>query len=269
MTPVADWLNENGHEARIVMGEQYDTFGLTSRSKHARMVPEGASFYDALRDEVDALQPTHIHVNGSLNGLTVARAEAPYAPSVFQYHGGDVRGRNYIHLRVRLLADKVIVSTKDLDIYGEWYGCPVEKRFQYQGGREEGTALIILPPTIHFDFSRQAKEYARRHGLKLTIVDCTKGERIPSEEMPEFLSKFEYYLDFKGVRKAGTLSKAAMEAFAIGCKVVHDSDLNHVITEYGIRTPQDYLNLYRSQRRPSLAKTAARLAFAIPRSRML
>jgi len=43
----------------------------------------------------------------------------------------------------------------DFKMYGEWWGGPVGKQFTYKGGRKSGTALTIIPPTIHFDFENQ------------------------------------------------------------------------------------------------------------------
>jgi len=266
MTPVAEWLNQHGHEAKIVMRRKYDPFVLTSNSSCAVMVGSPKEFYNAVRREIREFNPTTIHVNSILEGLILSRALAPFVPIVFQYHGSEVRGRLKAHPRVRLAADKIIVSTSDLQRYGEWYDGPVDSMFFYRGGRKKGTALIILPPTIHFNFNRQAKKFSEMHGLELTIVDCRVGERIPHDEMPEFLSRFEFYLDFKGVTVQGAFSLIAKEAYAVGCKVIHDSNLSKAISNYRTRTPEDYLKLYESLAKPSAVITAARLAYSLPRA---
>ena len=269
MTPTADWLNNNGHKARIIMGQSNDLWGLTSKSASARMVTDNESFYEVVRSEIEQFKPTHIHVNSSINGLAVARVASPYIPMVFQYHGGDVRGRLYAHFRVRFFSERIIVSTPDLKMYGEWWTCPVSSEFTYKGGRKPGTAVTILPPSIHFDFENQCQKYAKIKGLDLTIIDCRKGERIPHDEMPEFLSQFEYYLDFKGVRIPGALSLAAKEAYSVGCKVIHDSNLSKVVDDFVERTPEDYLKLYLSLKRPSSIVTALRLGYCLPRDLLL
>jgi hypothetical protein len=269
MTSTADWLSNNGHEARIIMESRYDPWGLTFKSPNARMVDESEIFHKVIHDEIKKFKPTHIHINSSVNGAAVARAASPYVPIVFHYHGGDVRGRLYTHRSVRLNCDKLIVSTPDLKMYGEWWSCPIQSKFTYRGGRKPGTAISLLPPSLHFDFEHQCKKYAKIKGLDLTLIDTRKGERVAHDDLPELLSKYEYYLDFKGVRVPGALSMAAKEAYAVGCKVIHDSDLSKVVDDYIERTPEDYLNLYLSIKQPSMAITALRLGYSLPRSMIM
>ncbi|MEM2142076.1 MAG: hypothetical protein QXQ81_02325, partial [Candidatus Thorarchaeota archaeon] len=95
---------------------------------------------------------------------------------------------------------------------------------------------------------------------------CRKGESIPSAEMPAFLSRFEYYFDYKGI---DALSKKAMEAIECGCKVIPEGDDSIVLTSYKKTTPRDYLKLYRSLPRPSMMLSLARAAIAIPWSAFL
>lgn len=269
LTPVANWLSKNGHKARIVMGAWFYKWGYASDSDIMAMVEKPANFFSVVRQEIRKFKPTHIHVNSSISGLVIARAMCPFIPILFHYHGTDVRGRLYPHARVKFLADKSMVSTPDLKMYAEWWGCPVEEIFTYRGGREPRTAVTILSPSVHFDFENQAKKYAKMKNLKLTIIDCRKGEQVPHEELPEFLSKFEYYLDFKGVRIPGALSLIGKEAYTVGCKVIHDSDLSKAVDDFIEKTPEDYLNLYLSLKSPSMLKTAARLAYCLPRAYLL
>ncbi|MHA1481548.1 MAG: hypothetical protein ACTSQZ_09020 [Candidatus Thorarchaeota archaeon] len=264
MTPISDWLIKSGHTSTILSHSSYDTFGMTESALSSKLADEVKSFYLLLVDEIKKLKPTHIHINSHLVGLVIARSVAPWTPIVFQYHGTDIRGRIGIHKRVKYLSDKVIVSTEDLMQYGEWYGCPIPTQFEYKGGRKPNTALMIISGSAPVDKTEDAIQYCFEHNLELTIVDGRIGERIPSTEMPEYLSRFEYYLDFKGL---DPMSKTGMEAIECGCKVVPEYDLSLVINEYKKTTPADYLELYNSLPRPNPMLTALRLLVCLPLSR--
>jgi len=260
MTPVSDWLNDHGHESVIIMHKSYDPYGSTSCAKSARLPDTLPDFYSTIVREIASFRPHIIQVNSNVRILLIARAFAPFTPVVFMYHGSDVRGRKRIHPEVALLADKVIVSTRDLSRYGELYTCPTPKHFYYRGGRMKDTALLIISRSCPVDRTDDARRFCQEHGLDLTIVDCRKGEHVPHSEMPVFLSRFEYYLDLRGVN---ALSKTAMEALECGCKVVPE-DMSGVLTSYKKTTPEDYLRLYLSMKRPSLLLTPIRLAVALP-----
>ena len=76
--------------------------------------------------------------------------------------------------------------------------------------------------------------------------------------MPEYLSKFEFFFDFKGI--ADSLSKMAMEAHACGCKVLHDRDpYGDPINAVPTTTKEDYLELYLSLRSASRWKAIKRI----------
>ncbi|MFW9831298.1 MAG: hypothetical protein ACFFD8_05945, partial [Candidatus Thorarchaeota archaeon] len=213
-TPVSDWFIRNGYDSTIIMHNDYDAYGMTAGAMSSIMPTTLRSFYESIVNIIRSFRPTHIHVNSNIRTVPIIRATAPYTPVVFQYHGDDVRFRSRIHLEVEYLTDRVIVSTPDLQQYGEVYGCPVHESFVPKGGREEGTALLIIGANAHEDKSDVAKQYCRENDLELTILDCRKGESVPFSQMPEFLSKFEFYFDFKGIN---ALSKKAIEAVACGC----------------------------------------------------
>ncbi|MFW9965281.1 MAG: glycosyltransferase [Candidatus Sifarchaeia archaeon] len=254
MTPVADWLCAKGHEAIILEVYYNDKYELTSRSPYARMSTSANNFVLSIKKAIQDLNPTHIHVNAYYSNLPVIKACSLFTPVIMHYHGIEIRFRKRIHPTVRLFADKVIVSTPDLKKYGEWYGCPIPKEFYYRGGRESGTAVIffgkVLPLADTDEKTRDAEIICNKLGLKLTIINNQKGESVPSSQMPEFLSKFEYLFDFKGLTHSPIFSKTALEALSCGVKVIHDSNLNKVYTSYPIKTPQDYYELYLSVKSP-------------------
>lgn len=252
LTPVADLLLETGNDARILMSTKYDLFGNTFYSDAALMVDSPAEYHKTMLHQLVSYKPTHIHVNQSLESLSIARLLCPTTPIVFQYHGTEVRFKPHAHPEV-VLADKVLVSTPDLQQYGEWYDRPVSEMFTYKGGRRENTAVMFYAPFFDRDSREEALEWCKEHDVELTIKNRAKGEGIPYMQMPSFLSSFEYLLDYKGVIQDGTLSRVAIEALSCGCKVVSDIDPTNIITTYEFPKAKKFIDLYHSLERPSFS----------------
>ncbi|MFW9965144.1 MAG: hypothetical protein ACFFCX_16350 [Candidatus Sifarchaeia archaeon] len=260
LVPVADWLLDNGHTARIIMSKEFDLFGNTSISPAAIMVNSSKEYWFEVIHQLLCYHPTHIHVNASLPSLVLARLLRPSTPIVFQYHGIEVRYRKSVHEEMAL-ADKVIVSTPDLSEYGEWFDRPVAKMFHYRGGRKHGTALMFYADFFMKDLRNEAKKWCDERGFDLTIIERGKHEGIPYLLMPTFLSQFEYFLDFKGYGDPKAISRLAIEAYACGCKIVSDTNPSRVITDYELPKPEIYINLYKSLSRPPVSFRRMNIAY--------
>ena len=223
------------------------------------MVHSAADFYKEVINQVKTFKPDIVHVSSAVKALVVARLHAPRIPMVLTYHGTDVRGRKKVHAEAKL-ADVIAVSSPDLAKYGKWFDRPICSIFHYRGGRQEGTALMLFQSNFVADTREHARQWCAMRGIKLTILDRSKSNYItvPYIEMPDLYSKFEYYLDFKGnTGENFALSKAAMEAFACGCKVFHESG---PITHIKFASPDEYYQLYLTLKRASLFVAIKRLA---------
>lgn len=230
------------------MRREQDVAGIVSQSKYASMVSTALGFYKASVLEILRFKPHVIHVNQGYDILPLVRLFAPKTPIVMQYHGEEIRGRSMIHLETEL-ADRITVSTQDLTQYGELLDRPVSSEFTYKGGREPNTAVMLYANYFPKDLRDFAREWCESNGVRLTILNRHTDPLIPFEQMPVFLSKFEYFLDLKGIPEA--LSKAALEALNCGCKILHDSNTTAVLTDYDFTTPRDYLEFYESLDTPS------------------
>jgi hypothetical protein len=257
ITPVADWLVENGHQAVIVEPAKIDIFALTSYSKNAIMT-HGRNFYMKALDCLLDRRPDVIHVNTSHLIVSFVRFFAPRTPLVLMYHGSEIRERMKVGLGHRqevCLVDKTIVSTRDLRAFGEWFDRPIPRYFKYQGGRKKRTALMVYAD-FFADAGKDQRKMARRVceelGLELTIREKRNIHPLPNSEMPALYSKYEYFLDFKGfdTPKTFALSKSALEAMRCGCKVLHDSNpytpINPDECLAGEELYQKYLKMYQS-----------------------
>ena len=234
-SPVAKWLNKNGHEARIVMNRQFDSYHATSALDCAILVDSPKKFYLSAAKQILFWRPDIIHVNSSKKGLILARLLAWFKPIIFTYHGSEIRGKK--KWLTAKLASFVHVTSSDLKEYGTHLERPVDSMFYYRGERVLNTAGMYY--AIGFtDKRKMAEEWCSKKGVDLIFIQF-----VPHEVMPFKLSIFEYYLDFKGL---DSISLTALEALACGCKVVHDSDPEKIITEYPVTKPEDYLELYQS-----------------------
>jgi len=267
-TPVAEWLEANGHSARIIETQANDPYNMTGRSHTARITKTHRALYYALYEEIKNFKPTHIHVNASHHALAMSRLFAPLTPILFHYHGSELRNRcifaglpEYWEIP---LAEKRIVSTPDLADYGECYDRIIPTMFTYRGGRKKGTALLMYAEFFPKDTRPYAKQVAKALGLELTIINRSSPDFIPIhyEEMPELYSKFEFYFDFKACH---ALSKSSLEAMNCGCRVLHDDfDYTDELTLDDLRglscvnTCEDYVDLYNSLPRPSILKAICR-----------
>jgi hypothetical protein len=260
MSPVIRWLNKSGHESRVIMRRKYDLIEHTSSLDCSIMVDTPSEFYRAILGEIQNFKPDIIQSNSNIIGVILARLFAIRTPLILMYHGSEVRGRKKVHPEASL-TDKIIVSTPDLENYGEWYDRPVSEIFEYKGGRISATALMLHAPYHMLDLRKEAKQWCKNRNIKLTIMKLDKDSMIPHSEMPAYLSQFEFYLDFKGYGDPRALSLVAIEAMKCGCKVVSDTDSTRIYTSenYKIRTPQDYLYLYKSIKRPTYGRTLRRL----------
>jgi hypothetical protein len=262
MSAVIEWLNNNGHEARVLVSKIHDPMSHSIRLKKSIPVSSPMEFYIKGIIQILRFKPDVIHVSSSLKILIIARFFAFHTPIVFFYHGRDIRGRQSPHRETKL-ADKVCVTTPDLAKYGEWWDRPTPGMFYYRGGRKANTALLVFAPYFKSDSREIAKTWCKKRDIELTILDRSE-EVVPHEDMPKLLSQFEYVLDFKGHRtNKKLLSKIALESLACGCKVVSESDLELIIMpgEYKRRTPEEYLEMYKSLRRTD--KTSLITRFSI------
>ena len=266
---IARWLNENGHEARIVMRKEFDIFGHTADSGCGIMVGSAKDFYVEGVKQILKWRPDVIHSSSSLKMLVLARTVAPRTPIILSYHGSDVRysptGKAHA---VSRLADFVHVTTPDLQQYGVWIDRVVNNYFRYKGGREPDTAVMYYSPHFYEDSRTLAAEWCAQRGIVLTIIDRSKLDfvPIPNRDMPLLYSKYEYYLDWKGQKgEIEALSSCALEALACGCKVVHDSDVDLVIepSTYKSATLADYVALYDSMKKASYWKAFKRYLYVL------
>ena len=242
-TPIAIWLRKNGHEARVLDMRIGDRFGRISLFDESLLCDSPAELKALIKSTISDWRPDVIHVNYHDIYLVVCRTISLSIPIVFQFHGSDIRGKKKLPINT-CLADAVIVSTPDLSEYGEWYGSPTADIFTDKGGRERGTGLLIYDPKSYIDEREAAKAFCHTNYIDLTIAQNT-----PHKEMPQMLSKFEYYLDFK---RLDALSKIALEAASCGCHILQlDSDgaiwsRGSADVESYQTSPEKYLRLYES-----------------------
>jgi hypothetical protein len=196
--------------------------------------------------------------------LILARALAWRTPIVMTFHGTDVRNPSGETLPTAKLADFIHVTTPDMKPYGVWIDRPIDPMFYDHETRETKTALMFYSDHFYKDKRQEARDWCAARGITLTVLDKSVPDfkPIPNHEMPEFLSKFEYLLDWKDQKgELQALSKIALEALSCGCIVIHDSDPTYPIfpESVQIESVEKYFRLYESLPRATWSKALKRL----------
>jgi hypothetical protein len=160
----------------------------------------------------------HIHNNQWLLWLLI-----PFKNKVLEFHGTDLRQKpargkqaKYNRLFLRIFGNKVacVVSTADLlkEVpSATWLPNPVDSKFTMHSKQKKPMSAVYFPKW--YESTDKVRKEAFNRGFNLTIVDY----RVPYGEMPEFLSQFDYMIDQYTIP---SLSKTALEALAVGCKVL-------------------------------------------------
>ena len=264
-TPVINWLNTHGHQSKVCIRSFYDKYQHSSRLDCAVVVNGGAkSFYLASIRLIRSFKPDLIHISGSLELLAIARFFAWRTPIVMTFHGSDIRNPEHKIPKTARLADFIHVTTPDLQPYGVWIDRPLDESFHYRGGRVPNSALMFYSERFYKDKRQEAKVFCEARGIDLTILDTTAPDflPIPNDQMPEYLSKFQYLLDWKDqLGELYALSKIALEAIACGVLVLHDEHPRYPIlsSRIKIERPEAYLRLYRRLTRATRVHAIKRL----------
>lgn len=164
---------------------------------------------------------------------------------ILHYHGSDIneknRSRNKMRIFCRSMADLIIYNGKKMEPY-IITNKPVKKlflpnpvdieHFCLKDNKKRNGKLIFVSSNLDKD---KTIEVASNLG-QVDVIDLDK-QQIPYSNMPEFLSKYELYIDIKIMPWGYTLpdmSTTALQALACGCKVYHDGKIIE-------RLPEEFL----------------------------
>jgi hypothetical protein len=167
----------------------------------------------------------HIH------DVIIAALMMPFKKKIIHWHGtsirrhwkGDIRGViKKIGNRIFILthSNKLsFVSTFDLltDVpNSKWISNPVDTElFKKREGLPDNRALFLQP---YYEKSSHAILTAKKNGWDLVIIDRKNPKhRLDHSLMPNFLGSFGIFIDRHSI---SSLSKTALEALAVGLKVV-------------------------------------------------
>jgi len=181
------------------------------------------SFYLVVRRLASYYDVVHIHsVFSSMFFL-------PFKKKVVEFHGDDIRGYPSKKSRITSVLDRFILSVLNRfmvfyvstpDLVNEYANVvylpnPVDtEHFRRRHPFYEGRAIYS---SNWYENPGRAKSLSEKNDWSLTILDRKSHKLVPYEDMPGYLERFEYYIDRDAIK---SLSKTALEALALGLKVV-------------------------------------------------
>jgi len=251
---LARYQDNMGHNAKVIRRVSYDPYGIYDFYKDLVEFIDENSFLEFCLKQANQADVLHIHSRTDVL-LYLKKKLENRIKIIMHFHGSDLRGikqnysnqkitsipkllfKNYNSNRIRernnLLAeeyaDKIFLSTPDLrDKIKKATPIilpnPVDTDHFFQSGAKENSSRNNA-----FTFSTEATSnsswiinYCKNHGLdNLQIIDRTKYP-ISYEKMPEFLKKFDTYVDIRYVNDnlLNNFSKTALEALACGLRVI-------------------------------------------------
>jgi glycosyltransferase involved in cell wall biosynthesis len=246
-----------GHEAKVIMIENYNKYGIFEFYKQYILNVELDEFTEKCIEKAKSADIIHVH--SRIDILLMLRQKFGRSKKIIlHYHGTDIRGlkeqklphrsqlsdlairsitmyrrirdkvlfRKRMHINAQRMADTVIVSTPDLlqlVAKGIHLPNPVDTdHFKPDpiSKNEQKEALTIDTEVTDIKW---ALDYCKRHNISLNIEVYNRiKEPIIYKHMPEFLRRYKIYVDIRYVNKTilQNLSKTALEALACGLKVL-------------------------------------------------
>jgi len=210
-----------GHNTNsdVIITEKWDKIGLNS-SAYTFRIKSKPMF--GLRCLIMARKYDLIHVH--YHSIFIPFLKTLYKkPVIMHFHGSDVRENWEARLKRIKRADKILVSTPDLlmgsPLGTSWIPNPVDtvKFTPIYRTPKKGTAL-----TFSYGADEEAQAIADHHELDLDIIQGN----VPHGKVPYLMSQYDYYIEVKRdfrdrlLYEGSTLSKAGLEALAMGLKVV-------------------------------------------------
>lgn len=245
-------MTQRGWKCRVIAREVFDKHKCSEQFDDYILVKGGLKrFYLVLARNLLFFRPDLILVRGQMYTLLrFIRFLAGKTPIILQLHGSEIRGKSELP-DITKYATKIIVSTRDLEQWGEYYGSPISPIFHppKTGIRKPGTALFLRTKYGAKDCLQEAIEFSEKRNLDLTIIDRTKGEDVPHTEMPKLMQQHEWYLDLKGLTSEKVLSKTAIEFLHTTSQESPGyvlTDDGTVLSEFETTSNEDYYKLFES-----------------------
>ncbi len=208
------------HKTRsdVIITEKWDKIGLNSA--YTTRIKSKPMF--GLRGLAMARKYDLIHIH--YHSIFIPFLKFLYnKPVIMHFHGSDVRENWEARLSRIKKADKILVSTPDL-LTGapdgvSWMPNPVDT--------VKFTPISFSPPknsafTFSYGADEEARTIAQYHSLDL---DINIGD-VPHGQVPRLMCRYRFYIEVKRdfrdrlLYEGSTLSKAGLEALAMGLKVV-------------------------------------------------
>jgi hypothetical protein len=221
---LAKYQEQIGHETLVIKRKGFDKFGIFSYYKgkevksflamqFLRIAEKLASNYDIIH--IHDLMELVPRIKKKYNGKKV----------ILHYHGSRLRNTSQEEREnYEKYADLILVSTPDLKDYvdGEYLPNPVDtKLFSHRDVIHNEKVLSFMTES---ETPEIIEKLLKKQKINLKYETISRKEKpILYEEMPKFLSNYEYLIDLKYFNGAPipAYSTLGLQALSLGLKVLN------------------------------------------------
>jgi hypothetical protein len=222
---LAKYQQKLGHESKVIKRAGFDKMKIFSfyrgtefktmfGSKFLKIAEKEAGKYDI------------IHVHDLFNLVPNLKKKYPNKKIILQYHGSRLRKTpQEKRSKDECFADKILVSTPDLKEFvdSEYIPNPIDtEHFSIKKKIRNNKALCIMTES---ETKEEVSKFLKKYKIELNYDEISRKDNpVLYNDMPNFLSHYEYYIDLK-IDELGNnrkfLSMTGLQALSLGVKVLN------------------------------------------------
>ena len=222
---IAKYQRKLGLESFVIKRDGFDPFGIMNfyNQKTFRTL-FGFQFLKTVIKKSKDFDILHVHDLFQL--LPDLKKRYPKKKIILHYHGTKLRTTSRSkRIEFEKNADSVLVSTPDLLSFSDakYLPNPVDtEHFSSRNIQKNNLALCFL---FSNNSEHELVKELEKHEIKVNL-NCVNRKQKPIfyQDMPNFLSNYEYYVDIKFIydnKPAAALSMTGLQALSLGMKVIN------------------------------------------------
>ncbi len=221
---IAKYQRKLGYTADVIKRAGFDPFGIM-RFYQQRTIKTfyGGKFLKIAAKEAENYDIIHIH--DLIRLVPLVKKQFPNKKIILHYHGSILRNTpKEKRKEAESKADKILLSTPDLTNYVEGIYLPNPVDTEHFSTRKIPVNNKALSLMTHNETKEILKKILKASGKSFEFEAISRQEKpVKYENMPNFLSNYEYLVDVKYINNEIVLaySLLGLQALAVGLKVIN------------------------------------------------